>query len=112
MIRGQHKDLVQPTVKTAPITAALLGMAAYTFAAAELNVAQMLILNDRANNNANTTASVLGESNAGKDNDTNNNETRNRCNNNCSDTYACCYTCNCTTCNTNTCNNCQNEFEC
>ena len=54
MIRGQHKDLVQPTVKTAPITAALLGMAAYTFAAAELNVAQMLILNDRANNNANT----------------------------------------------------------
>ena len=33
---------------------------------AELNVAQMLILNDRAKNNDNTTASVLGESITGK----------------------------------------------
>ena len=33
---------------------------------AELNVAKMLILKDRANNNANTTSVLLGESNAGK----------------------------------------------
>ena len=54
-------------MKTTLITAALLGMATCASAAAELNVKQMLIMNDRANkNNANTTESVLGESNTGK----------------------------------------------
>ena len=57
----------QLTMKTTLITAALLGMATCAPAAAELNVKQMLIMNDRANkNNANTTESVLGESTTGK----------------------------------------------
>ena len=49
-------------MKTTPITAALLVMAACAPVAAELNVKQLLILRKSAKNNANTSASVLGES--------------------------------------------------